>query len=85
VNINLHIENLILNGVSAEETHHPEISTAIQSELAHLLSNNESPLGLLPGKPTHSIQGGNISFEPNQNPKTLGRKVAGAVYQGLRK
>ncbi len=85
MNINLHIEHLILDGIPVDKVDKPKVSAAIKSELSHLLSNNKSSAELLPRKSTHSMRGGNISVKPNHNPITLGYKIAGAVYQGVKK
>ncbi|MCF6260634.1 MAG: hypothetical protein L3J98_10835 [Gammaproteobacteria bacterium] len=85
MNINLHIERLILDGIPVNKENKPKINAAVKSELSHLLSNSKTSTGLPSNRSIHSIHGGNISVKPNQNPTILGHKIASAIYQGVKK
>jgi hypothetical protein len=83
VNIELHIERLILDGLAIETSQGAQVQAAVEGELMRLLAADglSSRLlsgGTMPRLPTTSIQ---VSDQPN--PIDLGQQIAGAVYGGI--
>jgi hypothetical protein len=82
MNINLHIERLILHGLPASHAQGPVIGAAVQTELTRLLRNGGPGLDLQsnaawPAMPVSTVQ--LASGEPAQ----VGQQIAHAVYQGI--
>lgn len=85
MNINLHIEHLLLDGIPVSHADKPRLQAAIETELVRLISdrgvNSEFQLGTtLP-----SIRTGDIQPATNSNPRELGQQIAGALYRGIGK
>ena len=85
MNINLHIERLVLDGLDTAPGQRHLLRAAVESELVRMLTtgglaNQLTGGGALPGivSPAIQLNGGN-------DPTQLGRKIAGAVYGGIGK
>lgn len=81
--INLHIERLVLDGLSVDARHGPTIQTAVERELARLLANRDGAARLDADGMVTSVEGGLIrgaAADRNQ----LGQQIATAVNDGLR-
>jgi hypothetical protein len=80
MNINLHIEEIVLEGIDVSRQEIPQFQAAIQSELTRLLKTRSFTPGNLaqPNLVTGPIQ----LTQPNQ-PARLGRQIAQAVYGGI--
>jgi hypothetical protein len=85
MNVNLHIERLVLDGVSVEPHQRAELKRAVESELSRLLILNEFDSGVHTSNSVRSVAGGLITIANNNEPSRLGQQVAGAVYQGMEK
>lgn len=84
MNINVHIERLVLDGLPVARHQAPLVQTAVEAELARLLVAN----GLTPdlqsvGGATPSVNSPGIEFTSNSSPAELGQKIARAVYGGI--
>jgi hypothetical protein len=83
MNINIHIERLILDGLPISHSQHPLLQAAVEVELARLLAAD----GLAPNLQMNSafpyIPGGSIQLASDGNPKTLGQQIAQVVYGGI--
>lgn len=81
MNIELHIEELLLTGFPRAQRH--RIAEALQSELTRLLS--DADLGETFMKDSHHPQlpGGSFSVQAGQKPESIGQQIAGAVYQSM--
>ncbi len=82
MNINLHIERLVLDGLPINPRQGALVQTALQDELTQLLSGGELAHDLqsnvaLPGVKADPIQ--SVSSNPNQ----LGQQVARSIYSGI--
>jgi hypothetical protein len=74
VGVNLHIENLVLEGFPAGDRH--AIAAAIQGELARLLGAEGVP-------PSFEITGPvQFRMERRMAPGTIGERVAQSIYSG---
>lgn len=85
MNITLHIERLILDGVEIAPYQRAMLQVAIQSELTRLLSEGglASDLtagGAVPSVPAHAIQ-----MTAKNDPVQLGQQIARSVYGGIRR
>lgn len=85
MNINLHIERLVLDGIPMASHQRAQLKAAVESELSHLLISNGIGSAVQSGNNFREVPGGLISFESNDKPSHIGQQVAGAVHQGIRK
>ena len=81
MNIHLHIERLVLDGVAVDQ---PRIlRRALERELTSRLMEG----GLLPelrsGGAVPHVRGGAIELSQRSHPARLGSQIAGAVYRGI--
>lgn len=83
VNINLHIERVVLNGVSVESHHQPMLKATLETELGRLLAQNGIASGLQGGGAFNAIQTASIDFREKNEPSNLGRQIAHSVYGGI--
>lgn len=84
MNINLHIERLVLDGVSLERGHEPQFRAAVEMELARLLSGAGLSTELMSGGAVESLQAGAIHLPAERSSsQQLGQQVARAVYGGI--
>ena len=79
MNINLHIERLVLDGVEIAPNQRHLLRSAIETELGRLLTaggvaSEVAVGGAVPGLPANSIQ-----LQRDNGPQELGRRIAGAV------
>ena len=85
MNINLHIERLVLDGISLEPYQRADLKAAVESELSRLLVSNGLGSGVQSNNSYRSISGGSISIENTQRPTSLGQQIGSAVYRGIGK
>jgi len=83
MNINLHIENLVLDGLAVDHTHLPELQVSLQNELGRLLTNNDLAADFQVQGKWDRLQGGSIRLAPGNTPSHMGRQIAGAIYHGI--
>ncbi len=82
MNIELHIERLILDGLPIERSQGPHLQAAVEAELTRLLASGLSP-ELIAGGAVPSVPAGNISLAGQSSPAQLGRQIARAVHRGI--
>jgi hypothetical protein len=83
MNINIHIERLILDGLPISHSQRPLVQAAVEAELARLLAADGLDSGLIAGGAMPSVPGGSIQLMSDGNPHTLGQQIAQAVYGGI--
>jgi hypothetical protein len=81
--IDLHIEELVLEGFPAADRH--RIGAAVESELARLFTEQGLPPGLAGGGEIPRLDGGSFEVKAGGRAEAVGGQVAGAVYGGLRR
>ena len=86
MNINVHIERLVLDGLPVVRHQAPFVQAAVEAELARLLVTK----GLTPdlqsvGRATPNVNAPGIQFTSDSSPAELGQKIARAVYGGIEK
>jgi hypothetical protein len=83
MNINLHIERLILDGLPIEGLHGPLVQAAVEAELSRLLSAGGLHASLQSGIAVPSVRADVMSLNAGTNPKQIGQQIARAVYGGI--
>ena len=83
MNINLHIDHLILEGIQLSPSQRALLQATVESELSRLLTVN--------GIPQHLEGGGNIPRLPtsinvknNINPRQMGQGIAQSIYRDMK-
>lgn len=85
MNINLHIERLVLDGILVSHADQPRLQTAIETELVRLISDSGVNSEFQLNTTLPSIRAGDIQPAMNSNPNELGQQIAGALYGGIGK
>ena len=81
MNINLHIERLVLEGLPAGGAQGAMVQSAIETELAGLLANGD--LGFWTSSAVASLPAQLIQLDRDPKPERLGRQIARAVHDRL--
>ena len=83
MNINLHIERLILDGVDIAPGQRPLMQAAVEAELTRLLTVGGLSPALTRGGALHRVSVNAIQLTSGAGPADLGRQIAGSVYGGI--
>lgn len=84
MNIHLHIERLVLEGLPIDSHQAMFVRVAMESELARLVSSNGWASGLSGGV-VPFVSGSAIQFVDGNDARSLGHQIAQALYRGLDK
>lgn len=84
MNINLHIDRLILDGLDVDHAERPLLQAAVQTELSRLLTaegltNEITNAGAIP-----RVAGKEIEVQQQHGPQDTGRRIAASVYGAIR-
>jgi hypothetical protein len=82
MSINLHIERLILDGLSENHTEGPIIGAAVEAELARLLAAGGLAPGFQSGSAWSSLPVSAVQLTASK-PVLLGQQIARTVYHGI--
>ena len=85
MNVNLHIERLILDGLDIAPGQHHVVRAAVEIELGRLLARGGLATQLSGGGALPRIASPAIQVQSGNGPVELGRQIAGAVYGGIGK
>lgn len=85
MNINLHIELLILDGLPVRGGQGTEVQQALERELTRLLATGELQNAWPSGGNVHRLRTAAIQIAQETRPVRLGEQIAGAVYGGVGK
>lgn len=85
MNIELHIERLILDGVAVEPGRSGALRAALEAELTRLLSAGGLSPDLAGGVALPRVSAGAVQLGGEVEPAELGRQIAGSVYGGIGK
>jgi hypothetical protein len=85
MNINLHIERLILDGLPLEARDGAAVRAAVETELARLLSHNDGATSRQTGGATPSVRADAIQVTAQSSPTQIGQQIAGSIYGGIDK
>lgn len=83
MNIQLHIERLILDGVALGAAEQPRFQAAVEMELGRLLAERGIASGLENGVTLDSVRGGAVQCRRAGGGTGLGKQLAQAVYGGI--
>jgi hypothetical protein len=81
MNINLHIEHLVLDGLPLTSRQGRAVQGELECELARLLEQHG--LGRVSGAALSSLSVAPIQLSPGGEPLQWGRQIARALYAGL--
>jgi hypothetical protein len=80
MNINLHIERLILDGLPIGHGQGKFVKAAVEMELSSLLAEDGLNQDILSEGAVPSVKAGGIQLKNDGSPAALGRQIAQAVY-----
>ncbi len=83
MNINLHIERLILDGLPISTAQGALVRAAVEAELSRLLSDGGLHAGLQTGVALESVRAGALRLSADSTPKRLGQQIARSIYGGI--
>jgi len=83
MNVELHIEELVLHGFAPEDRY--RIGDAVERELSRLLAEQGMPPLLARSGEIAGLDGGSFEAKPDSRAEAIGIRLAGAVYRGLRR
>jgi hypothetical protein len=83
MNINLHIERVVLDGLSLQQRDGPHFQAAVEQELMRLLSAAGTRTELRAGFHAERVDAGRIRVAAGAEPSSVGREIAAAVYRGV--
>jgi len=83
MNINLHIERLVLNGLEIAPEQRPVLQSAVETELSRLLTEGGLSPRLAQGIAVPRLSAQDIQTTDANNPTQLGHQIAQSVYRGI--
>ena len=83
MNINVHIERLVLDGISLAAGQRLQLQAALQTELTRILTEEELSPGLLARGAVSYVSGDPLHLTGAEDPGALGRQIARALQRGL--
>lgn len=83
MNISLHIDRLVLNGISLSPAQRPVLQAAMEAELGRLLAENGMGSAWKMGGAVPSIAAPQIQLSPEGTPTQWGHQIAHSVYRGI--
>jgi hypothetical protein len=83
MNIRVHIERLVLDGLDVSASEGEQVQAGAQSELARLLETGGLAPELMAGTNLAAVPAGNLGVGREQNGRLLGRQIAHSVYEGI--
>jgi hypothetical protein len=83
MNVRLHIERLVLDGLPLAPGQAPLVQAAVEAELARLIAGS----GVAPGLPSlgavPALRAGDLQLAPGTTPAGIGSQIARAVFSGI--
>jgi hypothetical protein len=83
MNINVHIERLVLDCVNIEPQHRSLLQQAVQTELSRLLATGGLPQEFSSNLAVPRISAPSIPLAADSQPAQLGQQIARSVYGGI--
>lgn len=80
MNVHLHIEQLVIDGLPAETVDADKVRAAVRTELTHLLNRGTLLHGLRTGRTDEIVPIQGIHLTGAETPTDLGQKIAGAIF-----
>lgn len=85
MNINLHIDRLVLEGIDLDPAQLPALQAAVEAELGRLLAEGGVGADFAGGGAVPSVRAGGFEMGGDRNPRQLGAQIARSVYGGIGK
>lgn len=85
MNINLHIERLVLDGVNIPPGQRHLLQASVETELARLLTDGGVSPSLAGGVALPHASANGIQLAGGNDPVQIGRQIAQSVYGGIGK
>jgi hypothetical protein len=85
MSIHLHIDSLVLDGLSLAPTDAAAVKEALAGELMRLLSGYRIAASFGAAENVPWVGGNAIGLGPDIHPVPLGQSIAGAVFKGVMK
>jgi hypothetical protein len=83
VNIRVHVEHLVLDGIEVPPHQRPVLQAAVETELGRLLAEGGLNPALRGGGAVPSLRAGGIQLSAEGDAAGLGRQIAAAAYGGI--
>jgi len=83
MNINFHIERLVLDGISVESHQRHILKATLETELGRLLAQHGIASGIQSGGTFNTIRTDSIDVGEKNEPSHLGQQIARSVHGGL--
>jgi hypothetical protein len=83
MNITVHIERLILDGIALPHRHRLVVQAAMEEELARLLARDGLSIDFQQSHVQQRVLAGVLEVKDTDEPAVLGRNIARAVYKGI--
>ena len=83
VNVNLHIERLVLDGVNILPAQRHLLQSSVTTELTRLITEGGLSHSLAQGAALPRISTGGIQLTSGNDPTQLGQQIAQSVYGGI--
>jgi hypothetical protein len=83
MNVNLHIERLVLEGLPIDSHEGPLVQEAVRIELTRLLVRAQVPARVLSSGATPALNGVSIRAEPQASPSAWGGAIAQSVHGAI--
>jgi hypothetical protein len=83
MNISVHIERLILDGLPIAQRDRARLQAAIEEELSRLLTEGALAVDLRASGMLPRRTGGALELTSDEEPRLLGQRIARAVYGGI--
>lgn len=85
MNINLHIERLVLDGLPIEASQRRVVQAAVEAELSRLLTVGGISASLQSGGAMPSLRADALQLNADSNPRQIGNQIAQSIYGGIGK
>ncbi len=83
MNINLHIERLVLEGLNIAPEQRPVLQAAVEGELIRLLTERGLSPSLAQGVAVPRLSASAMQLTSTSSPTELGQQIAQSVYGGI--
>jgi hypothetical protein len=83
VNVNLHIERLILDGLPVSSLQSAAVRSALERELARVLAQGGLPGQWGAGGAVPRLPVQQFTLAPGERPEAIGRHIARSLHRGI--
>ena len=83
MNVNLHIERLVLDGLPLAASQGAQLRLAVERELARMLAENGLSAQWRGGGAAPQTPVQQFGLAPDARPAAIGRSIAQSVYRGI--